>query len=182
MGKKSGPKPKQVNIELIEDFSSAPYKLMAEVRKKFHPDTEKARIALAWRKGTKADVDGHVVLGRCVKASELQRELAVWDFVILLNHEVWNDKDFTVDKQSALLDHELCHCEQVLDAEGDQKKDSNDRLLWRTRRHDIEEFHSIVQRHGVWKKDLERFAQALLKQRENPTLFPQTAAASQVLQ
>src|SRR2546430_14270783 len=104
-------KPKKINFEIIHenDKRPEPYRILDEARKKWHVDLAEAKIALAWRKNLKADVDGHLMLGKCVKASDLQRELAEYDFVILLNREVWSDPDFTREKKLALVDHELCH-------------------------------------------------------------------------
>jgi|SRR5712664_476775 len=165
------PKPKKVNFELIVNEEGEPYRLLREVRSQFHEELEEARIALAWRKSLKADVDGRLVLGKCVKASDLQRELADWDFVILLNQEVWVNSEFTADKKRALLDHELCHAAPVVNEEDEQKLDERGRLVWRVRKHDIEEFQGIVERHGCYKRDLERFAEALLKSKETAKLF-----------
>jgi len=164
-------KPKKINFELIDpNGNSEPYKLLREIRDNWHEELHSARICLAWRKELKPDVDGHLVLGRCVKASDLQRELVNWDFVILLNREVWNDVEFTREKKTALLDHELCHASPAFDKELEPKYDTKGRRVWRTRKHDIEEFEAIVTRHGCYKKDLERFAEALLKKRSTPLL------------
>lgn len=48
--------------------------------------------------------------------------------------------------------------------------DEYGRSVWRTRKHDIEEFHAVIERHGCYKKDLEKFAEALLKNRGNLVL------------
>src|SRR6185312_8975695 len=106
------------------------------------------------------------VLGKCVKASDLQRELVDWDFVILLNREVWHDLRFTREQKLALLDHELCHAELARDEDGNAKFDEKGRKVWRTRKHDIEEFQAIVQRHGCYKRDLEKFAETLIKSKK----------------
>lgn len=106
-------KPKKVLFELIKPdqvfLSGQPYELLNEIRAEHHFDTAEAKIALAWKKGTKPDVDGRLMLGRCVRASDLQRELVDWDFVILLNQEVWEDPEFDRNKKLALLDHEMMH-------------------------------------------------------------------------
>lgn len=162
-----GPKPKKINFELIQESPhSEPYRILRLVRKNFHRDTLDAKIALAWRKSLKADVDGHLVLGKCVKASDLQRELVDWDFVILLNQEVWQHLEFSADKKEALIDHELCHAAEALDADGEPKIDERDRPVWRVRKHDIEEFRDVVERHGCYKRDLEIFAESLLKSKQ----------------
>jgi hypothetical protein len=99
-------KPKKVLFELIKPdevfLSGQPYELLAEIRAEQHFDTAEAKIALAWRKGTKPNVDGKIVLGRCVKASDLQRELVDFDFVIVLNKEFWEDPAFDRAKKTGV--------------------------------------------------------------------------------
>jgi hypothetical protein len=164
-------KRKRVRVELIKvesgtppDYVDSPYYMMEKIRKRHHHHTRKAKIALAWRTALKPDTDGHLLLGQCVKASDLQRELSEYDFVILLNKEVWEDKTFGHKRQKALLDHELCHVGQVY-RKGKRLKNDHGKYVFRTRKHDVEEFSEIVDRHGIWKHDLELFAKALLKRR-----------------
>jgi hypothetical protein len=185
MGRRRGfgktKKKKLPPFELIDHAAKPqlePYKLMAQIRKEYHEDIKDAKIALAYQKGLKADVDGHVVLGKCIKASDLQRELVDWDFVILLNHEVWTATEFTKEKKMALLDHELCHAELALDKEGEPKVDASGRKQYRIRKHDIEEFQCIVSRHGLWKRDLERFGETIIKQAQKTLEFPPVAASA----
>lgn len=159
-------KQKAINFEVIEDIASEPYNILAQMRK-FHRDIDQASIALAWRKNLKPDKDGHLILGKCVKVSDLQKEFAAYDFIILLNREVWKDAEFTDDKKRALVDHELCHAAAAHDEDG-ARYDERGRRVFRCRKHDIEEFHAIVQRHGCYKRDLELFAEALLKKRKTP--------------
>jgi hypothetical protein len=173
-------KPKKVLFELIKPdeviLSGQPYELMFEIRAEHHFDIAEANIALAWKKGTKPDVDGRLVLGRCVKATDLQRELVAYDFVIVLNREVWEDPEFDREKKLALLDHELCHAARVIDDDGEKKIDSKGRPVWRTRGHDIEEFVEIVSRRGCWKRDLEKFGEAILAKKKTPLLADQHPA------
>ena len=159
---------KAINFELIA-LDGAPYAILREMLK-FHKDLAEVSVALAWRENLKADKDGHLILGKCVKASDLQRELADFDFVILLNRDIWEDDDFTEDKKRALMDHELCHAAGSMTEDGTPKRDERGRRVWRTRKHDIEEFQAIVERHGCYKKDLERFAEAITKKRRTPLL------------
>jgi hypothetical protein len=133
---------------------------------RWHDELNSAHIGLAWRKALKADVDGHIVLGRCVKISELHKEFLPFDFIVVLNKEYWDF--FDDDKRLALMDHELCHAAAALDQESEQKEDDRGRPLWRVRKHDIEEFRDVVQRHGCYKSDLEEFAKALRDAKKNP--------------
>jgi hypothetical protein len=164
--------PKNIAFELIEAKpETEPYRIMREIRKDYHPDIEEARIAMAWRKGYKPDPEGHIILGQCVKASDLQREFVDLDFIILLNKEIWNDLQFTVEMKRALVDHELMHSTRAYDAEGEPKIDVRNRPVWRIRAHDINEFFGIIERHGCYKRDLQIFAEALIK-RKTP-IFPE---------
>lgn len=179
MGRRRGfGKVKKVKVppfELIDHEAKPrlePYKLMDELRKEHHDSIKEAKIILAYRKGWKSNVDGHLILGKCVKASELQRELVDWDFVILLNFEVWNSKEFTREKKLALLDHELCHAEPALDKEGEPKVNAAGKRVWRIRDHDIAEFSEIIARHGCYKKDLQQFAETIMKQAQKTIEFP----------
>jgi len=163
------PKPKPVNYDVIPDSDDA-YKLLTEVRNKWHDDLDGAKIALAYRKRLKRDKDGLLVLGRCVKVTDLQKEFSPFDFVIVLNSETWRDTGFDKKKKMALLDHELCHATLSLDKDHDRRNDEKGRTIYRLRRHDIEEFRSVVEHHGCYKADLEKFAESLLKKRTAPLL------------
>ncbi len=170
-------KPRKLPYQIITPeevvLAGQPYELLAEVRAEQHFDCVEARIALAWKKGTKPNVDGALVLGRCVLLNALAREMVPFDYVIVLNKEVWEDPEFTREKKLALLDHEMCHTAPALDADGDKVRDTKGRLCWRVRGHDIEEFREIVARHGCYKRDLEKFAEALLERKKEPLLADQ---------
>lgn len=45
------------------------------------------------------------------------------------------------------------------------------RLLWRLRRHDVEEFRDVVTRHGFYKADLALFAKACFAHQKCPDLW-----------
>lgn len=170
------PKPRAVNYELIAEKidgkTSEPYRILAEMMQ-YHDEIQHAKIALAWRKKLKADKDGHLLLGKCLKVSDREKAVHVlsrFDFIIILNREVWMDLKFTSEKKCALMDHELCHAAPVLGKDLEPKYDEHGRTIYRSRKHDIEEFRCIVERHGCYKRDLEEFAQALLKKKDTPIL------------
>jgi hypothetical protein len=155
-------KAKKITYVLIRpEESMAMFEMLARVREQAHEDLAPAKIALAWCTSWNEDVDGRVTLGKCRRASDLDRELHPYDFVILLNYEWWQHEQVTDHQREALLDHELSHAAPKLDQHGHQVEDEKDRKVWRTRKHDIEEFSGVVQRRGVYKRDLESFAQAL---------------------
>ena len=126
-----------------------------------HQHLTQARIALAWALQWKPDEDGVVKLGQCKKASELDRQLHNFDFVILLRKGFWMDPRVSDLQRQALLDHELEHAQVKHDDKGEPLRDEHDRIVYRIRRHDIEEFTAIVHRYGAYKSDLELFYAAL---------------------
>jgi hypothetical protein len=161
------PKPKQVAYTLLErNEHPNEYRLLQKLLAAYHEDVREARFVLAWCRSWKRDVDGHQKLGMCRKATDLDRELAPFDFVVLLNEGFWTDPSVTDEQREALLDHELCHAEVALDKYGSPKRDGRDRLIFRIRRHDVEEFTCIGERHGLWKRDLEQFAAALRRSKK----------------
>jgi hypothetical protein len=161
---------KAKKYELIEQ-GTEPWNVLTEARNEWHSDLDDAEIAVAWEAKITADMDGHIKLGKCVKVTELYREFADFNFIIVLNRDVWNSPDFGHDKKLALMDHELCHAAPIFDDDtGEQKIDAADRLMWRTRKHDIEEFRSVVAHHGCYKRDLEKFAETLLAKQKAPLL------------
>lgn len=162
---------KKVAYELIprqSDLGRPMYALLDDLVEQHHEDLHRtdARIVLAWHKGLRPDVDGRLVLGKCKKATDLDRELSPFDFVILLNKEWWQDRRTTTAQQKALLDHEISHAALAYDEHGEPKRDERDRYVYRTRRHDLEEFSDVVARHGIYKRDIEAFARALRRAEE----------------
>lgn len=155
------PIPKAVNYALINPIEEPePYEILREVRQ-YHSDIAEAEIGLAWRTNWTSNADGQLILGKCVKASDLQREFMEYDFVIVLNYEVWTNSEWTREKKLALMDHELCHAAVSFDVDGEPKYTERGRPVYRIRKHDIEEFREIIQRHGCFKKDLQEFARTI---------------------
>lgn len=174
-------RPKKVNYTLIPRDSEpgkVMYPMLDELVHAHHSEISGARIALAWHTGWKADADGHTVLGKAKKASDLDRELVAIDFVIMLSATFWQDAVVSDDQRRALLDHELCHCSVKVDDNGDKCVDERGRIVYRMRKHDIEEFSEIVARHGTYKRDLEVFAAALRRSKQGSLLDdPKSVAA-----
>lgn len=164
---------KKLSYALIHQDSTAGrtlYLMLTELVEEHHQDLIDAKIALAWNLSWKPDVDGRVTLGKCKKASDLDRELAAFDFVIILRQEFIEDGSVTDDQRRALLDHELCHAAVKYDADDEPVLDERGRKVYRIRKHDLEEFAEIVERYGCWKRDLEHFASALRRSKQKPLL------------
>lgn len=168
---KRSAKRKKIVCELIARDSVVGfpmYALLDDLVSRYHEDLGPARIALAWNSSWNPDVDGRVTLGKCKRASDLDRELAQFDFVILLRRSFWQNPQVTELQRTALLDHELHHAARKYDSNGDPTEDERGRPVWRTRRHDIEEFAGVVQRYGMWTADLEHFYSALRRGARKP--------------
>lgn len=166
---------KPVHYELIARDSVAGdlmYALLDELVDQHHPDLRTARIAIAWQTAWKPDVDGRVTLGKLKRASDLDRELAAFDFVVLLHRAFWTDERVTDLQRRALLDHELHHAALKLDPKGEPVEDERGRKVFRTRKHDVEEFTAIVQRYGLWTSELESLAKAFQRQAQKNPFAP----------
>lgn len=160
---------KAVNVKMLSRTEhESLYEMLNELIGQHHQHLLDARIGLAWRYGWTEDQDGRLKLGQAKKLSDFDREFRTEsgdeiDLVILLNFEAWNHGDFTKEQQLALLDHELCHFQVAVDDDGELKTDDRGRIIYRIRGHDVEEFTEIVARHGIWKRDLEKFAKQAAK-------------------
>lgn len=112
-----------------------------------------------------AERHGHVVLGKARKVSGLNAFLvgryraAVDDldasvdepfFVIEIASDLWHVMD--AKEREALVDHELSHCRTKM------SKDLELQLF--VAPHDVEEFSSVLARHGLWRKNLRQFLKA----------------------
>ena len=177
MGRKraSGDKPqkkKDVTVKLLErkhgGLVTTANRLMDELVEAHHDHLLDAKIAIAWRFAWKPDVDGRLKLCSVKKGGDLDRELHGFDFVILLNHEAWNQSGFNEPQMRALIDHALCKCQVSKDAAGEPRIDENNRTVYRLRQPDVQEFSEIIRRHGAWTADLERFASAVRDAKSRP--------------
>lgn len=166
-------KPKAVPYRLIHPTSVAGRRLygwLHELLEAHHQDVLDARFALAWHVAWKPDDDGHLMLGQCRKSSDLEREIqdaAAYDFVILLNENFYADPLVTDTQRRAVLDHELCHAALKFDDKGQPVIDERGRIAYRIRKHDLEEFSTIAERYGCWKRDIEAFAKSLAAARQD---------------
>jgi hypothetical protein len=114
-----------------------------------HDHLSKARIAYLFAdRGSKKL--GKVLVGKATKASDLIAHFGQVDFIIVINRETWTA--LTIRQRDALVDHELCHCRMTITKTGE--------IRWWIRSHDVEEFSEIIERHGLWFPDLEKFVAA----------------------
>jgi hypothetical protein len=171
-GSEKAKKRKKVTVQLLKRSHAGkvtePYEIMEELIERDRSDLADVKIAIAWRVGWRADANGLLTLGRCRKRGDLDRELDEFDFIVLLNKEAWQTLDETQKK--ALIFHELCHAQVVIDADGNPKQDDRDRLVCRIRKHDVEEFRAVTDKFGLWTQDLARLVQANINDAARPLL------------
>ncbi len=145
------PKPKP------ELCPKAVVKMADELRAEFHKDIEDARIAYVFvPKGLAKH--GRVSLGSAKKESDAHRLVSGVNFIVRLSLDKWNS--FTLEQQRAVLDHELCHCA----AKYDDK--TAERVGWKVRGHDLEEFGEVIERHGLYLPDRKAFVENAARQLE----------------
>ena len=143
--------------------------LIAEVKKRWEDGLRDARIGGAWMLGVKPDKDGHLVLGKLKRCSELEKRMTPLDAIVLINRTYFDR--LTPALKLALVHHEMCHLAAMEDKHGEQMVDGHGERKWRGVKHDLEEFKEVVQNHGAYVSDIATFAEALIKRDPNLSLF-----------
>jgi hypothetical protein len=114
----------------------------------YHPELASARVAYMFidrvpKKG------GRELYGKAVKVSGRWENLTELDFCVEVSLPKWNE--LNDDQRTALVDHLLERCS------GEEQEDGS--LKWILREPDVQEFSTILQRHGVWNESLTSFVQ-----------------------
>lgn len=113
----------------------------------YHPELSTARmnyvfVSEASKKG------GIELLGRVKKVSGFLEWVLESDFLIEIPMDKWNELE--EHQRTALIDHLLERCT----GEEDEKTGE---MRWRLREPDVQEFSSILDRHGAWNNQLAGF-------------------------
>jgi hypothetical protein len=101
----------------------------------YHPWLKEARIGFLFREEAPVS-NGRITFGKAKKVSDQDKTLLDLDFIIWLAEDEFSR--MTGSQRRALIDHELCHCYM----------DNDGKITMR--KHDVEEFHCILERHGFW--------------------------------
>jgi hypothetical protein len=112
-----------------------------------HPHLDDAVISYIFR-SEHEERNGRTVWGTARHPTGILAYYSRADFIIDIAEDIWFD--LTEAQQLALVDHELSHC-----VEG--KKG------WEIQGHDIEEFESIIDRHGLYTPCRHSFGQKCLE-------------------
>lgn len=115
-----------------------------------HTHLAEANIKYLFRTG-KWELRGRTIYGRAEKVSAKWRHLTGYDFVITINRDIWFANKPEI--RQAILDHELTHC-----ARGEDDKQGNPK--WYIMPHSVEDFVSIIRRHGLWTTELQNVVKA----------------------
>ena len=117
-----------------------------------HPHLDEASILFLF-KDKASKKAGKLTAGTASRMTPKENAIAGGDtyaFKIVLAFDLWTLNGEAWRK--ALIDHELCHCYGEWDEDEETMK-------WSLRTHDIEEFAEIVERHGLWKHDVQTFVE-----------------------
>jgi len=113
----------------------------------YHPELTEARILYVFvDKASKKG--GKELWGKAQKVSGVWEFYTEKDFIITVPADKWMTLEPA--QQTALVDHLLERCT----GEDDEKTGET---KWIIREPDVQEFANILERHGVWNADLERF-------------------------
>jgi len=135
--------------------------IAATVIKAHRPGLEIAAICYMFRE-VAAITDEKVVAGMCVRVDDRNYTIHSFDFVIEIAQDVWDEA--SVDFRVALMDHELGHVGIRYDEEGEPVRDpETERLKTYSKKHDIEEFEEVLERHGAYHKALREFLAAFAR-------------------
>lgn len=117
-----------------EEADQALIALAEEIIDAHHPHLRDARMGFMYR--DKPMKQGRqFVYGEARKVSEKDQVFLQFDFIIWIAKTAF--EDWSPETRRALVDRELCHCGGFPG-------------MWQMRRHDVNEFVEIVERHGFW--------------------------------
>ncbi len=152
-------KPKPLSFELIDaDLAADLACITNDLIEKRHRHLRQASIKSAWAHSWQEDTDGRIRLGQAKKVGELERDGTGVDFYIILNSATY--QELSEAERVALIDHELFHCAVCFDEKGEPRVDVRDRIVYRLRKHDFQEFAAIVRQHGKNAPGWASFAKA----------------------
>jgi hypothetical protein len=141
---------------MYEEADDKLLSMAQELIKQHHPHLLHAKIGFMYRDQA-PESRGRKTLGAARKVG------SEWDPFVDLDFVIWiAKKEFErmrVDKQRALVDHELCHCGGTWGN-------------WQMNPHDLNEFLAVIYRHGFWHGDLENLDRAIkARAAQQPGLF-----------
>ena len=122
----------------------------------YHPELATANIRYYFREKA-GKKNGKIVYGSAKKVSDVLQflledgrgETARYDFLIEVALDTWNEMNS--DQRNALVDHLLERCS------GEEDEEDGGAMKWKLREPDVNEFSTILNRHGTWNESLNGF-------------------------
>lgn len=110
--------------------------------------------------------DDKVIAGMCIRVDDRNRTVHDQDFIIEIAKDVWDEAP-SDEFRNALMDHELGHAGVRCDENGDVIYDEKtNRPKTYIKKHDIEEFEDVLERHGAYHKNLRSFLDAFARHKK----------------
>lgn len=150
------PKPKPVNWQIIEEQEL--YNFVAELLEKYHrgkESIEEVNYVLMWRHNVKMDQDGYVLLASITKSSDQNRELRPHDVIIGINKDAWSILED--HHKAAVIDAQLERIAVCTDKDDNPKEDDRSRTIFRLRRQEVLDEHTLQRRHGITMQEVQEF-------------------------
>lgn len=115
----------------------------------YHPELVDARIRYLFceKSSKKNGVDQP---GKVHKLSGLKEYLLETDYIVEVALDKWND--LTETQRAALVDHLLERC-------WGEEDEQTGEMKWKLRDPDVQEFATILRRHGIWQENLRNFVE-----------------------
>lgn len=127
-----------------EEASQEVINIAQDLVEQHHKHLQDVRIGFVFRSEAQV-LKGRAVLGKCSNVSDKMKPLLDLDFLIWIAKDEYKKMD--EERRRALIDHELSHIGIDLTLQG----------------HDVEEFHAIIERYGLWTYDLMKTRKAMDK-------------------
>ncbi|MFW5793999.1 MAG: putative metallopeptidase [Bacillota bacterium] len=161
------------------------YSTLRDLIRTNHSHLVEANISIYFCDKNKLKSNQAVIADTSKSSSKLKASTNA-DFTITIYMNAWDS--LNPEQKIACLDHELCHCsvhyEPVKEAVGggrggrqrfkivkdelgrtqytnEIKRNEEGEPKWKLETHDLEEFRSIVDRHGIWDENIRSFKEAL---------------------
>lgn len=110
--------------------------------------------------------DGKATAGMCIRLDDRNYTIHGYDFVIEIAKDIWEEADEKF--RLALMDHELGHIGIRYGEDGQPEMDEKSgRIKTYCKKHDIEEFEDVLERHGDYHPALRSFLRAFAKRKED---------------
>lgn len=131
------------NVPTSFDKAETVEQVAKDLIRKYHSELVNIKIGYLW-KNKIIKKQGREVVACLAKCSDLIKALCELDVIMIISYPSYNS---LTDKQKiACVDHELTHILVDEDLAGNPKV----RLI----AHDVEEFGSVIERHGLYMDDL----------------------------